>query len=89
MELAKANQTRLGLDMTTHRSNAWAEGEGNILESPAPVVSAATIHKTFGPTNLTSTYSVGTLRVFGDIEPMPSGLETDAPDPGHPGSGRR
>ncbi|GFT93385.1 hypothetical protein TNCV_337501 [Trichonephila clavipes] len=38
------------------------ELEGNILQSPALVVLAATIHKTFGPTNLTSTYSVCTRR---------------------------
>ncbi|GFU99882.1 uncharacterized protein TNCV_1257311 [Trichonephila clavipes] len=42
-------------------------GEGNILQPPAPVVSAATAHKTFGPTDLTSTYSVCTRRVFGGI----------------------
>ncbi|GFS56806.1 hypothetical protein TNCV_2222241 [Trichonephila clavipes] len=35
---------------------------------PAPVLSVATTHKTFGPTDLTSTYSVCTLRVFGGIE---------------------
>ncbi|GFV85732.1 hypothetical protein TNCV_2003522 [Trichonephila clavipes] len=37
-------------------------------------------HKTFGPTDLTSTYSVCTRRVFGGIgiEPRPSGLESDA-----------
>ncbi|GFS94496.1 putative DD41D transposase [Trichonephila clavipes] len=42
-------------------------GEENILQSPALVVSAATAHKTFGPTDLTSTYSVCTRRVFGGI----------------------
>ncbi|GFU32942.1 uncharacterized protein TNCV_4155321 [Trichonephila clavipes] len=42
-------------------------GEGNILQPPAPVVSAATAHRTFRPTDLTSTYSVCTLRVFGGI----------------------
>ncbi|GFW27668.1 uncharacterized protein TNCV_765501 [Trichonephila clavipes] len=40
-------------------------GEGNILQSPALVISAATTHKTFGPTDLTSTYSVFTQKVFG------------------------
>ncbi|GFT10080.1 hypothetical protein TNCV_1115221 [Trichonephila clavipes] len=35
--------------------------------APAPVVSAVTTHKTFGPTDLTSSYSVCTLRVFGGI----------------------
>ncbi|GFY17330.1 uncharacterized protein TNCV_1091031 [Trichonephila clavipes] len=33
-------------------------GEGNILQPPALVVSTATAHKPFGPTDLTSTYSV-------------------------------
>ncbi|GFW50211.1 uncharacterized protein TNCV_4696291 [Trichonephila clavipes] len=42
-------------------------GEGNILQPPAPVVSAATTHKAFGHTNLTSTYFVCTRRVFGYI----------------------
>ncbi|GFS65326.1 hypothetical protein TNCV_2451491 [Trichonephila clavipes] len=53
-------------------------GEGNILQPPAPVVAAATAHKTFGSTDLTSTYFVCTQRVFGGIEPRPSGLESDA-----------
>ncbi|GFU45489.1 uncharacterized protein TNCV_3625881 [Trichonephila clavipes] len=35
-------------------------GEGNILQPPALVVSAATTHKTLRPTYLTSTYSVCT-----------------------------
>ncbi|GFU99166.1 hypothetical protein TNCV_1228801 [Trichonephila clavipes] len=43
-------------------------GEGNIFHAPAPVVSAVMAHKTFGSTNLTSTYSVCTRCVFGDIE---------------------
>ncbi|GFV03801.1 hypothetical protein TNCV_1877491 [Trichonephila clavipes] len=34
--------------------------EGNILQSPVLVVSASTTHKTFGPTDLTSTSSVCT-----------------------------
>ncbi|GFW96891.1 hypothetical protein TNCV_2160261 [Trichonephila clavipes] len=42
-------------------------GKGNILQSPALVVSAATADKTFGPTYLTSTYSVCTRKVFGGI----------------------
>ncbi|GFW25565.1 uncharacterized protein TNCV_1308261 [Trichonephila clavipes] len=53
-------------------------GEENILQPPAPVVSAATGHKTFGPTHLTSTYSVYTWRVFDGIRPRPSGLESNA-----------
>ncbi|GFX99846.1 hypothetical protein TNCV_258831 [Trichonephila clavipes] len=53
-------------------------GEENILQPPALVGSATTAHKTFGPTDLTSTYSVRTRRVFGGIEPRPSGLESDA-----------
>ncbi|GFX17817.1 hypothetical protein TNCV_2292661 [Trichonephila clavipes] len=32
----------------------------------------------YGPTDLTSTYSMCTRRVFGGIEPRPSGLESDA-----------
>ncbi|GFV45623.1 hypothetical protein TNCV_127671 [Trichonephila clavipes] len=48
------------------------------MKSPAPVVSAATAHKTFGHTHLTSKYSVYTRRVFGGIESRPSGLESDA-----------
>ncbi|GFX69853.1 uncharacterized protein TNCV_4392081 [Trichonephila clavipes] len=43
-------------------------GKGNIHQPPAPVVSAATTHKTFGPTDLTSKYSLCTRRVFGGIE---------------------
>ncbi|GFT69669.1 transposable element Tcb1 transposase [Trichonephila clavipes] len=42
--------------------------EANILQPPASVVSAATDHKTFGPADLTITYSVCTRRVFGGIE---------------------
>ncbi|GFV57355.1 uncharacterized protein TNCV_3285831 [Trichonephila clavipes] len=42
-------------------------GEGNILQPPAPMVSAAATHKTFGPADLTNTYSVCTRRVFGGI----------------------
>ncbi|GFW75140.1 hypothetical protein TNCV_448451 [Trichonephila clavipes] len=38
-------------------------GEGNILQSPALAVSAATAHKTFVPTNLTSMYSVRVVMV--------------------------
>ncbi|GFU13162.1 uncharacterized protein TNCV_1445661 [Trichonephila clavipes] len=53
-------------------------GERNILQPPAPVVSDATSHKTFGPTDLTSTYSMCTRRVFSGIEPRPSGMESDA-----------
>ncbi|GFV43652.1 hypothetical protein TNCV_2679531 [Trichonephila clavipes] len=41
--------------------------EHGILQPLALVVSAATAHKTFGPTDLTSTYSVCTRRVFGGI----------------------
>ncbi|GFW99736.1 hypothetical protein TNCV_3419661 [Trichonephila clavipes] len=40
------------------------EGEGNILQSPCTRDST---HKTFGPTDLTSTYSVCTRWVFGGI----------------------
>ncbi|GFV60666.1 uncharacterized protein TNCV_4180021 [Trichonephila clavipes] len=41
--------------------------EGNILQTPAPVVSAATASKTFAPTDLTSTYSACTRSVFDGI----------------------
>ncbi|GFU68124.1 hypothetical protein TNCV_247881 [Trichonephila clavipes] len=43
-------------------------GEGNIIQPPALVVSAATTKMSFGPSDLTSTYSVYTRRVFGGIE---------------------
>ncbi|GFT38990.1 hypothetical protein TNCV_3690821 [Trichonephila clavipes] len=42
-------------------------GERNVLQPPTPMVSGATTHKTFRPTGLTSTYSVGIWRVFGGI----------------------
>ncbi|GFW61407.1 uncharacterized protein TNCV_346551 [Trichonephila clavipes] len=42
-------------------------GEGNILQPPAPVDSAATAHKTFGPIDSSSTYSMCTRRMLGDI----------------------
>ncbi|GFV63657.1 hypothetical protein TNCV_626521 [Trichonephila clavipes] len=41
--------------------------EGNILQPTAPMVSAATAHKTFGPPDLTSSYTVCARRVFGGI----------------------
>ncbi|GFU56292.1 hypothetical protein TNCV_582261 [Trichonephila clavipes] len=43
------------------------EGEGNTIQPPAHVISAATAYKIFEPTDLTSTYSVCTRRVFGGI----------------------
>ncbi|GFX58255.1 uncharacterized protein TNCV_4050131 [Trichonephila clavipes] len=54
-------------------------GEGN-NRGPALMVSTATTHKIFGPTDLTSKYSVCTRRVFGvtGIELRPSGQESDA-----------
>ncbi|GFV08623.1 uncharacterized protein TNCV_3868971 [Trichonephila clavipes] len=42
--------------------------KGNIPQPPALVVLAATAHKTFGPTDLTSKYSMCTRRVFRGIE---------------------
>ncbi|GFV95239.1 hypothetical protein TNCV_1293571 [Trichonephila clavipes] len=45
------------------------DGKGNILQSPALVIKP----KTLGPTDLTSTYSVCTRRVF-----MASGIRTQA-----------
>ncbi|GFX79849.1 uncharacterized protein TNCV_4981611 [Trichonephila clavipes] len=41
--------------------------EGNIHQHPAPMVSAAIAHSTFGPTDLMSTYTMCTRRVFGGI----------------------
>ncbi|GFX76547.1 hypothetical protein TNCV_3162651 [Trichonephila clavipes] len=52
--------------------------DGYILQPPASVISAATSHKTFGPTELTGTYFLWTRKVFGGIEPRPSGLESNA-----------
>ncbi|GFU75058.1 hypothetical protein TNCV_3753091 [Trichonephila clavipes] len=43
-------------------------GWGNTLHPSAPVVSAVTAHKTFGPTDLSSSFSVCTRRIFGSIE---------------------
>ncbi|GFU83716.1 uncharacterized protein TNCV_523101 [Trichonephila clavipes] len=43
------------------------EGEGNIFQPRELVVSVATAHKTFRPTDLTSTYSMYTRRVSGVI----------------------
>ncbi|GFT30494.1 uncharacterized protein TNCV_2377761 [Trichonephila clavipes] len=51
-------------------------GEGNILQPHAPVVSAANAHKTFEPTDLTSTYYVYTPRVFGGIGHRTAGLRS-------------
>ncbi|GFU90265.1 hypothetical protein TNCV_912791 [Trichonephila clavipes] len=45
-----------------HLSPPLQVRHGNNLHSPAPVVSPATARKTFGPTDLTSTYSVSTRR---------------------------
>ncbi|GFV12729.1 transposable element Tcb2 transposase [Trichonephila clavipes] len=49
------------------RQRHGTEWEENILQSPALVISAATTHKTFRPTDLTSTYFVCTRRVYGGI----------------------
>ncbi|GFT99672.1 hypothetical protein TNCV_1140631 [Trichonephila clavipes] len=46
------------------------------VPSPAPVVSAETAHKTFGATDLMSTYSVCTQRVFGGIESRTQALRS-------------
>ncbi|GFV72195.1 uncharacterized protein TNCV_995671, partial [Trichonephila clavipes] len=42
-------------------------GKGDILQPPALVASAVIAHKTFGLTDLSSTCSVCTRRVFGGI----------------------
>ncbi|GFW13900.1 hypothetical protein TNCV_4700351 [Trichonephila clavipes] len=54
-----------------HLPNLGMKLEGReIFSSPhALVVSAATAHKTFGPTDLTSTYPVYPWRVFGASNP--------------------
>ncbi|GFU73837.1 uncharacterized protein TNCV_554651 [Trichonephila clavipes] len=56
-----------------HRSPPppFRHGTGDILQSPALVVSSATAYKTFGPADLTSTYSVCTRRVFDGIRSNP------------------
>ncbi|GFX44683.1 hypothetical protein TNCV_2807551 [Trichonephila clavipes] len=59
-----------------HNLGMELEGEGNILQSPALVVSAATTHKTFGPTDFTSTYSVCTRKVFGGIRHRAQAFQT-------------
>ncbi|GFV69134.1 hypothetical protein TNCV_4490821 [Trichonephila clavipes] len=41
-------------------------GQGNIIQHPAPVVSAATTRETFGPAYLTSTYFLCTRKAVGD-----------------------
>ncbi|GFY15251.1 hypothetical protein TNCV_1570621 [Trichonephila clavipes] len=58
---------RLGILWCEGSFGHGTEGEGNILQSPAPMIYATTAHKTFRPTGLTSTYSVCTRRVFGGI----------------------
>ncbi|GFU05442.1 transposable element Tcb2 transposase [Trichonephila clavipes] len=65
-----SDESRFVLGTDDNRVRVWRH--------PALVVSAAIAHKIFGPTDLTSTYSVCTRRVFGGIEPRPSGLESDA-----------
>ncbi|GFV22065.1 uncharacterized protein TNCV_4527501 [Trichonephila clavipes] len=55
-------------------------GEGNIHQPPALVVSAATAHKTFGPTDLTSTYAVCIRRVFGGIGHRTQASRSGEPD---------
>ncbi|GFX81178.1 hypothetical protein TNCV_1911701 [Trichonephila clavipes] len=54
--------------MTSHEFSPFRHAtgrEGNILPPSATMASAETSHKTFEPTDLTSTYSVCTRRVFG------------------------
>ncbi|GFX16156.1 hypothetical protein TNCV_4704121 [Trichonephila clavipes] len=53
---------------------------GKCSPAPALMVSVATAHKTFGPTDLTSPYSVCTRRVFGGNEHRTQAryLESDA-----------
>ncbi|GFT79419.1 hypothetical protein TNCV_604311 [Trichonephila clavipes] len=55
---------RASLILIYRPTAAWAGGKENILQSPAPVVSAVASLKTFGPTVLMSTYSVCPPEVF-------------------------
>ncbi|GFV63294.1 uncharacterized protein TNCV_1373911 [Trichonephila clavipes] len=55
--------------------------EGNILQPPAPVVSAVTTYKTFGPTDLTSAYSLRNSMSIGD---RPRNLESRSSDENDP-----
>ncbi|GFU89078.1 HTH_48 domain-containing protein [Trichonephila clavipes] len=55
----RGEETRAGPFLTSSRQKHGTGGKGNILQSPAPGVFAATDHKTFGPTTLASTYSEG------------------------------
>ncbi|GFW72390.1 hypothetical protein TNCV_704271 [Trichonephila clavipes] len=66
-----------------HNLGMWTGGEGNILQHPAPLLSDVTTHKTFGHTDLMSTCSVCSRRVFGasGIEPKPSGQKSDVLTP--------
>ncbi|GFY02326.1 hypothetical protein TNCV_3502081 [Trichonephila clavipes] len=59
-----------------HLHNLGMELKGRKILSSSCTRDSA--HKTSGLTDLTSTYSVCTRRVFGGFEPRPSGLESDA-----------
>ncbi|GFV42803.1 hypothetical protein TNCV_841571 [Trichonephila clavipes] len=52
-------------------------GEEHILQPPAPMVSAVNSHKTFGPTDLTITYSVRTRRVLGGTRNRTQALQSE------------
>ncbi|GFT49447.1 uncharacterized protein TNCV_3366501 [Trichonephila clavipes] len=73
MNVTRACVSKVGLlyDIWRHHLSPQfrhgTEGEGNILQPLTLVVSSATVHKTFGPTDLTNTYSVCTRRIFGGI----------------------
>ncbi|GFT12522.1 hypothetical protein TNCV_5093291 [Trichonephila clavipes] len=56
---------------------------GKHPQALALVVSAATAHKTFGPTDLTSMYSVGTRKVFGGIEHRTQAFRSGVRCPNH------
>ncbi|GFT26041.1 hypothetical protein TNCV_2332331 [Trichonephila clavipes] len=53
--------------ISTSTIQTWNWRGGKYSPAPAPMVSAETTHKTFGPSDLKSTYSVCTRRVFGGI----------------------
>ncbi|GFX35194.1 hypothetical protein TNCV_2331341 [Trichonephila clavipes] len=60
----KHPQTRWRHHLSSPPQFRLETGEENILQLPAPVVSETTAHKTFGPTDLTSMYSVCAVKIF-------------------------
>ncbi|GFX18911.1 hypothetical protein TNCV_322161 [Trichonephila clavipes] len=64
---AGAEPTNSGTESQRQTNHATQSTGGKHSPAPAPGVSAATAHKTFGPIDLTSTDSVCTRKVFGGI----------------------